>query len=117
MNHVLIGSAVPYLVLLAWYLRRGARASPLMLLLGPCIIGACGLWAVIPDLPRALGQFELYALLAEEPLMDIFFFHHTIDRIETDSAWYPVGFVLLGGSLLAVAWRELRLTEKRAWPT
>lgn len=113
MNHVLVGAALPYLVLATLYVRRGCRASIALLIAGPAVMVGFGLWAVIPDVPRALGMNELYYRFHQTPRSDLFFFHYTIDqRFEQTMLPYTVGFVLVGLSLLGVAWRELHLRER-----
>lgn len=112
MNHVLVGAALPYLVCAALYVRRGFRASTALLIVGPLVMAVFGLWAVLPDIPRALGMDDLYYRFHRNPKSDLFFFHHTIDhRLQEVMLPYTVGFVMLGLSVLFVAWRELRERE------
>jgi hypothetical protein len=114
-NHVLVGAALPYLVSVALYVRRGYRASNTLLIAGPAAMAIFGLWAVIPDIPRALGMDELYYRFHRAPKSDLFFFHHTIDHhYEETTLPYTIGFILVGLSLLGAAWRELHLRERRA---
>lgn len=113
MNHVLVGAALPYLVCAVLYARRGFRASIVLLIAGPLAMAAFGLWAVVPDVPRALGMDELYYRLHNDPKSDLFFFHHTIDhKYEQTTLPYTIVFILVGLSLLVVAWRELSLRER-----
>jgi hypothetical protein len=112
MNQILLGSAIPFVVIMLWYARRRGRASLLMLVSAPFWMGLGALWAVIPDLPRLFGAYGLYHRLAKDPRTDIFFWHYTIDRIETDSSLYHVGLIMMGLLLLAAAWRELSRRER-----
>lgn len=114
MNHILIGILLPYLVGIAWYVRRGGRASLRMLVALPLVMAACALWAVVPDLPRAVGWHALYRAWADDPAMNLFFFHHAIDAREADSPLHLVLFFATAGGLLGAAWRELRLRETEA---
>jgi hypothetical protein len=43
--------------------------------------------------------------------MNIFFWHYTIDQIETDSSWYAAGIFLLGLAVMSAALRELKKLE------
>jgi hypothetical protein len=110
----LVGSALPFLACAALYLRAGGRASNRLLMLGPLVILVCSVWAIAPDIPRALGQPELAWRLTKDPRMDWFFFHYSIDKVETDSGWYAIGFLALGVVLVTAAWRELGLREAGA---
>ena len=69
------------------------------------------IWAVAPDIPRFFGFDELYHRLYRDPRCDLFFWHYTIDRIESDSMVYSVAFVLMLTSMLLVAIKELRTLE------
>ncbi len=83
-----------------------------MLILTPLSMVACATWAVIPDMPRLLGLTDLYLRLANDPRIDLFFWHYTIDRIEQYDARFNLLFAVMLLTLQAVAWRELRLREK-----
>jgi len=83
-----------------------------MLILGPALMGLGALWAVVPDLPRFFGFYELYHRLARDPRTDIFFWHYTIDGIEGESPWFVALLVLMLAAILFAAWRELYLLEK-----
>ena len=111
MNQMLLGSAIPFVVIALWYAARRGRASLPLLIGAPLWMGLGALWAVVPDLPRLIGAHDLYHRLAKDPRTDIFFWHYTIDRIETDSSLYHVGLIVMGLLLLAAAWRELSLRE------
>lgn len=112
MNQLLLGASIPFLVGVLIYLCRGFRASFGMLVVMPFSMALGMIWAVAPDLPRLFGFYDLYMRLSLDPRCDIFFWHYSIDRIETDSRWYAVGFVLLFIAIIGAAWRELHLAEK-----
>jgi hypothetical protein len=113
MNQLFLGAVVPLIVAGVVYILRGCRASVLFLILTPLAMMCSALWAVVPDLPRLVGLHGLYMRLANDPRMDVFYWHYTIDQIETDSRWWAVGIVLLAACLLAVALRELAATERK----
>jgi len=112
MNQLLLGAAIGFVPFAVWYGLRRFRASPAMLIFAPLSMAGCALWAVVPDLPRLLGQPAMYGRWARDPRTDIFFWHYTIDRLETDSSLYHAALMLLGAALLAIAWRELRRAEE-----
>jgi hypothetical protein len=112
MNQIVIGAAIPYTVSALVYCFRKARASMTLLIVGPLTMVACAVWAVVPDIPRALGMDGLYSRMAGDPRSNIFFMHYTIDKLETDSILFTVAFVLMALSIFAVAWREVWLTER-----
>lgn len=112
MTNALAGAIVPFVILLVIYLCRRCRASLAMLVSAPIAIAACAAWAIVPDLPRVVGRYGLYDRLARDPRTNIFFWHHTVDRIEGVSFWFNVAFALILLSLLLAAWRELVLSER-----
>ena len=112
MNQVILGAAAPFLLALLIYLVRRMRAGNWWLVLTPLLMVMGSVWAVLPDIPRLLGMRDLYFRLAEDPRTDIFLFHYTIDRIEIDTPWWGALFVLMAGTMLAIAWRELRRCER-----
>jgi len=112
MNQIVIGAAIPYLVGALIFFVRKARASMTLLVFAPLAMAACAIWAVAPDMPRALGMDGLYGRLANDPRTNIFFMHYTIDKLETDSILYTVAAVLMAISVFVVAWREVWLTER-----
>ena len=112
MNQIVIGAAIPYIVAALIYFFRKARASMTLLVVAPLAMAACAIWAVVPDIPRALGMDGLYSRMANDPRSNIFFMHYTIDQLETDSILYTVVFVLMALSVFAVAWREVWLAEQ-----
>lgn len=111
MNHVLLGASLPLAVAVLLYVRAGWRASNRLLIAGPLAMGLFGAWAIVPDIPRALGLDGLYHRMRVEPLCDVFFFHYSIDKVESDSPLYAVGFVVVAVAVLYAAWRELALRE------
>jgi hypothetical protein len=118
MNQLLLGAAVPFFVLLLVYAVRRFRAGLPLLIVAPAVMFLGSLWAVIPDLPRALGMTELYLRWSRDPRMNLFFWHYSIDLAETDSPWYAAGIALLVALLLVAAWRELlRVEREGAWHT
>lgn len=113
MNQLLLGVSVPFLVGAIVYFARRMRATPCMLITVPACMALSMTWAVVPDFPRLLGFIDLYNSLHADPRCNIFFWHYSIDRMETDSPWFAVGFVIVIGALLFAAWRELCIAEKR----
>jgi hypothetical protein len=111
MNQLVVGAAVPFLAAVLVYLARRGRAGLRMLIVTPLLMGLGALWAVVPDVPRLLGMPGLYSRLARDPRTDIFFWHYTIDRLETDSTVYNAAMALMLAALVAAAWRELRSAE------
>ena len=112
MNHLLVGSAIPFIIACLIYVARRRHASVLWLVLTPVAMVLCATWAVLPDLPRTFGLAGYDASVSANPRIDIFFWHYTINSHETASPWYSVGFVVMVVILFAIAWRELRLTEE-----
>ncbi len=114
MHQLLLGALFPYLIGTVVYVARRCRASLGMLIAIPLLMGSCAVWAVLPDLPRLVGLGSLYARMAADPRTNIFFWHWSIDQVEaqTVEAFTPLFtglFVLMVGSLLAAAWRELKI--------
>jgi hypothetical protein len=117
MHQLLLGASIPMLIAFGIYLARGRRASLPWLVLTPLAAGAGAMWAVIPDIPRALGLHTLYLNLSNAPWTNIFFWHYTIDRIEhlTLERVTPLFTLVLTAlilALLGVALRELTLREE-----
>lgn len=111
MNQILLGATIPFIIICIWYAIKKFRASMLMLIMAPFWMALGAIWATAPDIPRILGLHDLYWRISTDPRADIFFWHYTIDKIETDSSLYHVGILLIGVLLIAAAWRELQLTE------
>lgn len=112
MNQIFIGSLIPFLCAACLYACRGCRASLRLLTVTPLVMALGAAWAVVPDIPRLLGRYDLYHRLARDPRTDIFFWHFTIDRVEDGTFWYMGGLALMGFCLAAAAWRELYLEER-----
>lgn len=113
MNHLLLGAAIPFLIGMAIYIHRGMRMSLPTLVMLPLSMAVTMVWAVAPDLPRLFGFIALYNRLNIDPRCNIFFWHYSIDLVETPSPLYPALFVTMWALLLFIAWRELALRERR----
>jgi hypothetical protein len=113
MNQILLGAAIPFAILFLWYAINKFRASLLTLIMAPFWMTLGAIWATLPDIPRVLGYYNLYWKMSTNPRSDIFFWHYTIDKIETDSSLYHVGVLILGMLLIAAAWRELKIAEEK----
>ena len=113
MNQLFLGAIIPFLALLAVYVRRGFQCSLTTLILGPIIVAASAVWAVVPDIPRAMGMDGLYERMHKSSLSNIFYGHYSIDKIEgDDSPVFAVGILVIFGAILIAAYRELRRLEK-----
>ena len=116
MNQIFLGAAIPFCVLAVIYGLKKGRVGFRFLLAAPLLMVAGSLWAIAPDIPRVLGVWApsmraLYNRLAMDPRMNIFFWHYTIDQIETDTLPYHIGVALLAFALLAAAWATVRRLE------
>ncbi|MEI6808710.1 MAG: hypothetical protein WCN95_08300 [bacterium] len=111
MDHIVLGAGIPFVIGGVVYFARGRRTGLVALLLMPVLMAAGALWALAPDIPRVLGFMNLYRRLDADPRCDVFLFHHSIDKVETDSPVYPVLFVFMLLCMLFVAWTELRKVE------
>ncbi len=117
MNHFLYGATIPFLIGAFIYVLRRGRASLIFLVVLPLAMVVAGTWAVAPDLPRLTGLHDLQNCWIQNPGMDIFLWHYTLDSLETSPAWYSVlerdsswfaaGIVLEAAALMAAALREL----------
>lgn len=112
MNQLLLGASIPFLIGLLLYLRKGCRASLPMLLTVPLFMALGALWAIAPDLPRFIGKMDLYHRLAKEPRCNIFFWHYSIDKVESDTTLYIYPFIIILACLVFAALREVRIQEK-----
>jgi len=112
MNHMLLGAAIPFLVGLIIYIHRGLRISLPALIILPLSMCLTMTWAVAPDLPRLFGLMGLYNRLNIDPRCNIFFWHYSIDKVETSSPIYPLLFVSMWALLLLIAWQELKQRER-----
>ncbi len=116
MHHPLFGAIFPVIIAAILYGKRNGRASFPMLIFTPVAMLACAGWAVVPDLPKLVGQMELYYQFHRTAWSNIFFLHIWIDAIE--GTWlepynplFNLLFTLIIALPLVAAWRELRITE------
>jgi hypothetical protein len=110
--NVFVGAAIPFAFALIVYLLRRGRLSLPWLVIVPTLVAGGAFWASVPDIPRILGYHGLYLRLMNDPRMDFFFWHHTIDAMEVDSSLYLAACVLMVALLFAACWRELSLRER-----
>jgi hypothetical protein len=111
MNHLFVGMAIPFLIAVLFYWRARGRASMRLLIGAPLAMAAGATWAVLPDLPRTFGLAQFDDRIAMNPMIDIFFWHYTLNLHESYSPWFNVGFVAMVAALVWAAWRELRRIE------
>jgi hypothetical protein len=116
MHQPLFGALIPLLIAAMIYAFRRGHASLRMLMITPAAMAIGAVWAVIPDVPRLLGAHALYQRLASDPRMDIFLWHYSIDRIETQTLdllgpLFNSLFAIMILLLIAAAWRELSRAE------
>ncbi len=111
MNQLLLGASFPFAAGVIYYLLRRRRASFSALVVLPGIMLFSMLWAIVPDLPRVFGYQKLYHQLANNPRCNIFYWHYSIDLIESDSPFYSLGFALMALCMLFAVWREIHLKE------
>lgn len=119
MNQIFLGASIPFCLLAAIFALRRGRIGFRFLFLAPFFMAAGALWAIAPDIPRVLGVWmpgmrALYDRLALDPRMNVFFWHYTIDQIETDTLPYHIGVALMAFALLAAAWATVRRIEADA---
>jgi len=112
MNQIILGALIPFMIGVLVYALRRRRASLAFLILLPLCMALGAIWAVVPDIPRLLGNTELYLRLAHDPRCDIFFWHYTIDQVEWDNVPYHWFFIAMCLTLMGMAWREVFLREK-----
>jgi len=113
MNHFLYGASIPFALGALIYFLRGCRANLAMLILVPLAMGALAVWASAPDIPRMLGFHDLYMRIHQDPRINIFLWHYTLDQIEVESSWYGVGIALEAAAVMGVAFRQLFLEESK----
>jgi hypothetical protein len=111
-HQLALGASFAFVVGLAVYAFRRGRASLRFLLFLPAFMALGALWAIVPDLPRAVGWSDLYYRMSTDPRSDIFFWHYSIDLVERHAPWHAPLVLLMMCTLLAMAWRELRLRER-----
>lgn len=116
MHQPLFGAILPVLIAAIVFFARGRRASLPMLIITPVAMVACAGWAIVPDLPKLVGQMDLYYRMHANPWSNIFFLHLWIDAIE--GTWldpytplFNTLFTLIAALPLLAAWRELHLRE------
>jgi hypothetical protein len=114
-NEVLVGAALPFVVWLAIYLARGARAGWKLLVLGPLAMLVSGVVAVIPDLPRLLHDNDRYFAWHKSDWCNLAWGHCWIDARPGLDDWWggPAIAFLVGAMVLGAAYRELWLAERR----
>lgn len=114
MNHIVAGVLLPFLIGLAMYFAHKRRPSLQMLILTPFFMFVCATWAVLPDLPRTFGYSGYDTSINMNPIIDIFFFHYTINLYEGETdAVFNLAFGLMLASLLYAAWKELARLERQ----
>ena len=111
MNHLFVGAVFPFLIAVILYAKMRFRASLGLLITAPLAMLACATWAVLPDLPRTFGLAEFDSKISMNPVIDIFFWHYTINLHESYSPWFNIGFVAMVAGVFLAAWRELRRAE------
>jgi hypothetical protein len=113
MIHVLVGAALPVVLFVVAWWRRGRRTSARAL--GWLAVGASlsGLAAILPDVPRLFHNLDLYFRMHRHPACDLAWFHCFIDRHDDfeDSRIIPVVFVLVAAAVVFLGWRELAAIE------
>ena len=112
MNHILAGSVLPFIIGVICYFKAARRASLRLLFFTPFFMALGATWAVLPDLPRTFGLTGYDTDISMNPIIDIFFFHYTINLHESYSPWFSIGFVFMLIALLWAAWHELKRTEE-----
>lgn len=117
MNHIVAGAIFPFLLGALLYLKHGCRASLKLLLITPVAMFACATWAVLPDLPRTFGFSGYDTTVSMNPIINIFFFHYTINLYEGETdALFNACFALMLAALFYAAWKELKRIEKQPTP-
>lgn len=114
MNHILLGAFLPFVVCAVIYVRGGFRAGPRLLVLGPLAMLVSGFWAIVPDLPRLVGDIDRYMTWHRSWWTNLCWGHGWIDRRDALDSWpyYPVLALALGAVVFGVAWRELYELER-----
>lgn len=111
MNQLVLGASIPFALAMALYLLLKRCPGLWWYLLTPLLMALGAIYAVVPDIPRLIGNRALYDRLARDPRMDIFLWHHTIDQSESDSPWWGAVFLLMAACMLWAAWSRLRQSE------
>lgn len=118
MHQLLFGALFPFLIAAIIYAFRHGKAPFWLLISTPPAMLFSAIWAVIPDIPRLFGAHTLYQRLATDPRINIFFWHYTIDQIETDTLdpltpLFNSLFIVLMLLILIAALLELFRAEAR----
>lgn len=114
MNHIVAGAIFPFIIALLIYLKRRGHASLRLLFLTPIAMFVCATWAVLPDLPRTFGFSGYDTTISMNPMINIFFFHYTINLHEGETdALFNTAFALMLAALFYAAWKELRHLESK----
>ena len=92
MNHLAIGALLPWLLAVGWWLSRKALVSPWFFVIFPLLMTAGAIWAVVPDIPRLLGNSELYFTMHRDPQSNIYLWHYTIDLLQYDVLLLSIPF-------------------------
>lgn len=122
MHHVIIGASLPFLIGSIIYLHHGGRASLRLLIIMPASMALGAMWAVIPDIPRLLGFHSVYMRMADDPRINLFFWHYTLDEVEhlyfePLAPMFNAVFAMLVMAVLMMAWQELFQSEKESQST
>ena len=114
MNQLVLGAVVPFAVAALVYFLRGRRAGFMMLIAVPVCMFLSTVWAVVPDIPRLVGRYDLYSRLSRDPRCDIFYWHYTIDlsELHSDSPLYALALIVMLVLLQMAVLREMRIAEK-----
>jgi hypothetical protein len=111
--NLVVGAFAGFVVWFVGYAFHRFRSGIFGLVMLPAALVTCSLWAEIPDIPRLLGMPDLYFRMARNPNINIFFWHYSIDQIESNSPWHEVGLLTILAAALFIAWRELARAERR----
>lgn len=116
MHQPLFGAIFPVIIAAILFCTRGKRASLAMLIVTPVAMLGCAVWAVMPDLPKLLGQMDLYYRMHNTAWSNLFFLHLWIDAIE--DTWFdpytPIFnslFTIIVALPMIAAWYELHQRE------
>lgn len=112
MDHIVVASIIPFTLWLLIYICKRCRTSLASLIAFPCLMAACSLWALIPDLPRLFGLHRLYAEHRADPRCDIFFWHYSIDLVDRDMLLPCAVLTVMAVLIFFAAWREIHLAER-----
>jgi hypothetical protein len=124
MNHLFVGSLIPFVIGCGIYALKKGRISLVWLIGMPVAMFLGATWAVIPDLPRTFGSIfpnmpfginwqalDAKMASASNPWIDIFCWHYTINQHENNSILFTLGFIAMLGILFRIGWKMLTATE------